>query len=55
MTMSTVNLLDKVEKIEAFFAGATTHGEKEAAGAAVDRTGPEHSVRTSDFFEVPVY
>jgi hypothetical protein len=36
MTTET-DLLDKLEKIEALFEGATTPGEKAAAGAAVDR------------------
>ena len=36
MTTET-DLLDKLEKIEALFAGATTPGEKAAAGAAADR------------------
>ena len=30
-------LRDKLRKIEALFAGAKTHGEKEAAGAAAQR------------------
>lgn len=34
---SETDLLDKLRKIEALFAGATTAGEKAAAGAAADR------------------
>jgi hypothetical protein len=34
---SETDLLEKLEKIEALFAGATTPGEKAAAGAAADR------------------
>ncbi|MDZ7714549.1 MAG: hypothetical protein U5L06_16375 [Rhodovibrio sp.] len=35
--MSDAELRAKLRKIEALFAGAKTHGEKAAAGAAAER------------------
>ena len=51
MTTET-DLLDKLRKIEALFAGATTAGEKAAAGAAAERIREAIHGETDDPDEV---